>query len=69
MKMIKEKKYINEPAARVLIDPRDEDIVIVSSKGRTSIWIDGNEVKDVASVSFNHIFGEGKPRYLISKKE
>ena len=67
--MIEVKKYINEPVARVLIDPRNEDIVIVSSKGRTSIWIDGNEVKDVASVSFNHIFGEGKPRYLISKKE
>lgn len=67
--MIEVKKYINEPTARVLIDPRNEDIVIVSNKGCTSIWIDGNEVKDVASVSFNHIFGEGKPRYLISKKE
>lgn len=67
--MIKEKKYINEPAARISIDPSDEDIVIVSSKGRTSIWIDGNEVKDAASISFNHIFKEGKPLYLIAKKE
>ena len=67
--MIEVKKYINEPTARILIDPRDEDIVIVSSKGRTSIWIDGNEIKDVASVSFNHIVEEGKPLYLIAKKE
>ena len=67
--MIEVKKYINEPMARVLIDPRDEDIVIVSSKGHTSIWIDGNEVQDVASVSFNHLFEEGKPLYLIEKKE
>lgn len=67
--MIEVKKYINEPTARILIDPSDEDIVIVSSKGRASIWIDGNEVKDVASVSFNHFFEEGKPLYLIAKKE
>ena len=67
--MIEVKKYINEPTARVLIDPSDEDIVIVSSKGCTSTWIDGNEVKDVVSVSFNHIFEEGKPLYLIAKKE
>ena len=67
--MIEVKKYINEPTARVLIDPSDEDIVIVSSKGRTSIWIDGNEVKDAESISFNHIFKEGKPLYLIAKKE
>lgn len=67
--MIEVKKYINEPTARVLIDPSDEDIVIVSSKGCTSIWIDGNEVKDAESISFNHFFKEGKPLYLIAKKE
>ena len=59
--MIEVKKYINEPTARVLIDPRNEDIVIVSSKGHTSIWIDGNELKDAERMKCNHIFKDGKP--------
>ncbi|MCI7350177.1 MAG: hypothetical protein MSH60_05415 [Ruminococcus sp.] len=52
--MIKTKKYCNEPKACVSIDPSDEEIVIVSSKGHTSIWIDGKEVEHVKSVAFSH---------------
>lgn len=52
--MIKTKKFRNEPRACVSIDPSDEEIVIVSSKGQTSIWINGKEAEHVRNVTFSH---------------
>lgn len=66
-KMIKTKRYRNEPRACVSIDPSDEEIVIVSSKGQTSIWINGKEAEHVMDVTFSHFSG-GKPVFDIKKK-
>lgn len=52
--MIKESKYVNDIAPKISIDPSDEGIVIVSSKGLTRIWVKGKEILCGTSAIFTH---------------